>query len=50
MLRARGRCLKRGLEVRCRRANVEACCRCRDEEVWRYGDGPQACRRGDVEV
>ena len=47
--------------MRCRRRDVEmfafktsgapeACCRCRDEKVWRYGDGLQACRCGDVRV
>ena len=39
MLRAWGRCLKRGLEVRCRR---------RDIEVWRSGVLEACCKRRDV--
>ena len=56
MLRAWGRCLKRGLEVRCRRADSGGIClkspgglemrrKPRDMEVWSSGDALQACRR-----
>ena len=59
MLRARGRCLKRGLEVRCRRRDVEVR-RYGGTEVWRHvvgpgtlpqkrsGDALQACRCGGI--
>ena len=29
---------------------LEASCRCRDEEIWPYGDGLQSCRRGGMEL
>jgi len=53
MLRAWGRCLKRGLEVHCRRRDVEgfasraleACCSRSEEEVWRRAGGVHAWRK-----
>ena len=48
----------RGMEVRCRRRDIEvwrsgaleACCTCSDEEAQRFGVLKMRCSRRDIEV